>query len=87
MLGVSPWMWALALGLWSARAVIGAFLAARITTTVIKKADVKDLPEVLAGLGALAGALSASSPPSPWSAASKGAAADGTRVRKGGRVR
>jgi hypothetical protein len=91
MLGMSPWMWALmgawAPGLWFARAVIGVILAARITTTVIEKAEVKDLPEVLTGLGALAGALSASGRPATPSAVSTGAAADGAGVHEGGPVR
>lgn len=91
MLGMSPWMWvwmgALAPGLWFVRAVIGAFLVGRITRTVVEKADVKDLPEVLTGLGVLAGVLSASSRPVPRTTMSTPAAAIDVEVREGGRAR
>jgi hypothetical protein len=80
-------MGALAPGLWFVRAVIGLFLAARITMTVVEKADVKDLPEVLTGLGALAGALSAPGGRGLQSAVSTGAAADGAGVGKDGPAR
>lgn len=89
MLGVSPWMWAcvLAPGLWFVRAIIGAFLVDRITRTVVEKADVKDLPEVLTGLGVLAGVLFAPNRPVPHAAISAVAAADGAEVREGGPAR
>jgi hypothetical protein len=91
MLGVSPWMWAwmgaLAPGLWFVRAVIGAFLVDRVTRTVVEKADVKDLPEVLTGLGVLAGMLYASSRPVPQTTVSMVAAADGAEFREGGPAR
>src|SRR5215470_8635901 len=81
MLGVSPWMWAwmgaLAPGLWFVRAVIGAFLVDRVTRTVVEKADVKDLPEMLTVLGVLAGVLAASSRPVPRTTISTAAAAIG----------
>ena len=64
MLEVSPWMWAwmgaLAPVLWFARTVVWAFLVHRIIKTVVEKANVRDLPEVLTKLSLLATALSAS---------------------------
>jgi hypothetical protein len=87
MLGVSPSMWAwigaLAPGLWFIRTVIGALLVERITRTVVEKADAKDLPEVLTGLGALAGALSAPGRHDPQTAGRAVAVPDGAGVQEG----
>jgi hypothetical protein len=61
MLGVSPWVWAwlgaLAPSLRFARTIIWVLLVNRVTKIVVEKADVKDLPQVLAGLGVLVGVL------------------------------
>jgi len=87
MLGVSAstwaWMGALAQGLWFIRAVIGAILVDRITRTVVEKADAKDLPEVLTGLGALAGVLSAPGRHAPQTAGRAVAVPDGAGVLEG----
>ncbi len=86
MMSVSPWMWAcmgaLAPGLWFARIVIWAFLVDRIIRAVIEKADVKDLPEVLPGLGMLAGKLSAPSRATPQTAIFAETVTDGAKVRE-----
>jgi hypothetical protein len=75
-------MGALAQGLWFARTVIWAFLVDRIIRAVIEKADVKDLPEVLPGLGMLAGKLSAPSRATPQTAIFAEAVTDGAKVRE-----
>jgi hypothetical protein len=82
MLGVSPWMWAW-MGVWLARTVISALLIGRITKTVIEKADVKDLPEVLTGLSVLAGGLSTPSRPALQTAISAGTVTGNAKVREG----
>ncbi len=62
MLSLSSWMWAWLGGvapcLWLARTVVWASLVNRLIRTVVDKADAKDLPEVLTGLGDVARALS-----------------------------
>jgi len=75
-------MGALAQGLWFARTVIWAFLVDRIIRAVIEKADVKDLPEVLPGLGMLAGKLSAPSRATPQTAIFAETVTDGAKVRE-----
>lgn len=91
MLGVSPSMWAwvgaLAPGLWFIRTVIGALLIDRIARTVVEKADAKDLPEVLTGLGALAGVLSAPGRRAPQTAVRAVAVPDGAELQEGEPVR
>ena len=86
MMSVSPWMWAwmgaLTPGLWFARTVVWAFLINRIIRTVIEKADVKDLPEVLPGLGMLAGKLSAPSGAAMQIAVFAETVTDGAKVRE-----
>jgi hypothetical protein len=52
------WMAAFAQVLWFMRFVIGALVVGRIGRIVVEKAHAEDLPEVLTGLGALAGELS-----------------------------
>ena len=85
-MSMSPWMWAwigaLTPGLWFARIVVWAFLINRIIRTVIEKADVKDLPEVLPGLGMLAGKLSAPSRATPQTAIFAETVTDGAKVRE-----
>ena len=85
-MSMSPWMWAwigaLTPGLWFARTVVWAFLINRIIRTVIEKADVKDLPEVLPGLGMLAGKLSAPSRATLQTAIFAETVTDGAKVRE-----
>ena len=87
MMSMSQWMWAwmgaLTPGLWFARTVVWAFLIDRIIRTVIEKADVKDLPEVLPGLGMLAGKLSGPGRPALQTAVSAETVTDGAKVREG----
>jgi hypothetical protein len=91
MLGVSPWMWAwigaLAPSLRFARTVIWALLVDRITRIVVEKADVKDLPQVLAGLGVLVGVLAAPSRLAPQAAVSAEPVTGDAAVRDGGPAR
>jgi hypothetical protein len=82
MMGVSPWMWAW-MGVWLARTLVSTLLIGRIARTVIEKADVKDLPEVLAGLSVLAGALCTRSHPALQTAVSAETAAGDAGVREG----
>jgi hypothetical protein len=77
------WMGALTSSLWFARTVVWAFLVDRIIRTVIEKADVKDLPEVLLGLGMLAGKLSVPGRPALQTAVSGETVADGAKIRAG----
>lgn len=71
------------MGVWLARTVISAILVGRITRTVIDKADVKDLPEVLTGLSMLAGVLSTPSRPGLQTAGPAETVTDDAEVRDG----
>jgi hypothetical protein len=88
MPGTSSWMWALvaavAPGLWCARTILCAFIVDRVAKIVVEKADVRDLPDVLAGLGALAEAVAAPSRPARHQAISSVVEIHEAAARKAG---
>lgn len=92
VLGMSSWLLALtgvvAQVLWCVRTAISAYLVDRITKIVVEKADVRDLPAVLTGLGVLAAALPMPRRPAPGPVGSKKAVTDDeAAMPEGGPVR